>query len=100
MNENYGSCKAVITSDMKKTLYAVRNILVGKRKISKYYCTNDYWATELDDGTQVMCVPPNKIKNINVIFTKLWIDKNIPEEQVIKELKNKYLGKKESVIWF
>lgn len=95
------SYKVAVTSDPMKTLYAVHFFLTNKKKVTKHICNNkDYWSAELDTGERVICSPPENLPHMNIRISKLWIDKNISEDQIMDLIKNKYIGKKENIVWF
>ena len=98
MSENEVKYNAIISSYLNKIIPFIA-AYSNKNKTKRHYInSNGFWHMESENGEHLICVSPEKLKSINIKFSKLWIDKNIPKDVIDKIILNKYIGKKEDII--
>lgn len=91
--------KVIISADLNKILPII-STLTKNVKITRHHInSNEFWHVELENEDHFVCTPPEKLKNMNIQIDDLWIDKNIPQETINRLIANKYIGKKENIIW-
>lgn len=98
MSENEVKYNAMISSDLNKIIPFITNYTNKNKTKHHYINSNGYWHTESENGEHLICASPEKLKSINIQFSKIWIDKNIPKDVIDKIIPNKYIGKKEDII--
>lgn len=90
---------ALITPNLSKILKNCPKY-TKRKTISNHYPSNHSSChVKFSDGNEFICIDPADMKFHNMQFTKLVLDKNIPQEVIDKEIMPKYIGRKDNIKW-
>lgn len=90
--------EVIVSSNLNKYLPLIASIMKNKKTIQHFVNNNGIWHIEIENDVHIICASPEKIKNINIMISNLWLDTDISME-INKEIMKKYIGKKEKIIW-
>lgn len=91
--------QVIVSSNLNKILMLIPIFVKNKKIIRHFVNSNEFWHVEIENGTHVICTSLKKLKNMNIQITDIWIDRDISQEVINKEIMKKYIGRNENIVW-